>query len=920
MHRKHTTAKDGMQSARSVSHSGKTLRWYLSIRPVAVLAAAAAALLTTGLVAGPLAGVSGAAPTSHALATTGLGYTPLASPVRIADTRAGATDPSTYAGKTLAQGANLTVDVPASAAVPANASAVVVNVTAITPTNGGFLTVYPGGSIQPASANVTFTNGQTVGDNVTVGLGTDSATGSTQSFTVHNGPATGGATVDFTADVMGYYAPQTATSGAAFVGLTPARIFDSRTGSGQTGAGTTLTNGGSANVTVVGVGGVPATASAVVLNVAITNPTASSFIAAFPAGTTQPGTANQNFLAGETLSSQVVAKVGAGGAVTIANHAGNVDIVVDVDGYFTVAGGAGPLLTVLATPVRLTDTRPNGNVLSGSGGVAGGGSATAVVQGTGATAGVLSLADITTVGDGNFLTAYPTGGATPLAATVNYVPGDTYNIVENASYAAIGTGGSVSVLNGPANAAPANIVVDEAGFFAPPQPPSSSFAIVASPSPATINVLNGSVGGDTSTVTVTVTGASGSAVAADMTHLTLVPSVSLAGIGGSCGTLAPGPFNPTGGAGQFVYLYTASPIPGTCTIKATEANQAAVTTTVITQLPVTNLVSVVAAPTAITGNGITTSAITTTVTSPLGAPVVGDSVSFVLTPEPGGTCGTGLTTFPTNAAGVLTETYTSSTISPNFCQIVATEAGTLSFGSTTIDQTSGTSTVATVTVNPFPATVDVQPSPTPDFLSNITVTVQGASSTGIVGDPVQLVLTPSVTVPGAGSSCGTLGGPVTPGAIPGTFFGPTGAGGTISPIVYTASPAPGTCTITATEGNNADVGTSVITQLPVLNNVAVTAVPLVLTGNGVTTSVITATVTNPTGTTPVPGDSVTFTASINGGLPAPLGGAVLTNAAGQATISFTSFPTSEFVTITATESSSGPPGGSGSTTLDLTST
>src|ERR1019366_2991648 len=113
MHRKHTTAEDGMQNARSVSHSGKTLRWYLSFRPVAVLAAAFAALLTTGLAAGSFAGVAAAA-TPHALATSGLGYTSLASPVRIADTRAGATDPTTYAGKTLAQGANLTVDVPAS--------------------------------------------------------------------------------------------------------------------------------------------------------------------------------------------------------------------------------------------------------------------------------------------------------------------------------------------------------------------------------------------------------------------------------------------------------------------------------------------------------------------------------------------------------------------------------------------------------------------------------------------------------------------------------------------------------------------------------------------------------------------------------------------------------------------------------------
>src|SRR6185437_5139205 len=116
MHRKHTTAEDSMQTARSVSHSGKTLRWYLSFRPVAVLAAAFAALLTTGLVAGPLAGApAGAATshaTSHALATTGLGFTPLAAPVRLADTRAGASDPATYAGKTLAEGASLTIDVP----------------------------------------------------------------------------------------------------------------------------------------------------------------------------------------------------------------------------------------------------------------------------------------------------------------------------------------------------------------------------------------------------------------------------------------------------------------------------------------------------------------------------------------------------------------------------------------------------------------------------------------------------------------------------------------------------------------------------------------------------------------------------------------------------------------------------------------
>ena len=132
----------------------------------------------------------------------------------------------------------------------------------------------------------------------------------------------------------------------------------------QTGAGTTLTNGGSDNVTVGGVGGVPTFANgttAVVLNVAITNPTAFSFMYAYPTGTTAPLVANQNYTAGETLSSQVVATVNSSNQVTIANHTGNVDIVVDVDGYYTsnAATTGASLLSTLPTPIRLLDTRNN---------------------------------------------------------------------------------------------------------------------------------------------------------------------------------------------------------------------------------------------------------------------------------------------------------------------------------------------------------------------------------------------------------------------------------------------------------------------------------------------------------------------------------------------------------------------------------
>jgi len=275
MHRKQKTTDHSTQSASSVSHSDKKLRRYLSFRPVAVLAAAAAALLTTGLAAGTAVTAAGAVSTphatSHTLATTGLGYTPLASPVRIADTRAGATDPATYAGKTLSGGGSLTIDIPASAALPSTASAIVVNLSAINPGTGGFLTAYPGGGTLPLAANLTFVKGQTVSNLVTVGLGADATSGSPQSFTVYDGPTVGG-TVDFTADLEGYYSPQTATSGGALNSVGPTRLYDSRTGSGEPGAGTTLTAGHLTDDVQVtgGSTGVPTTATAVVLSAAIT--------------------------------------------------------------------------------------------------------------------------------------------------------------------------------------------------------------------------------------------------------------------------------------------------------------------------------------------------------------------------------------------------------------------------------------------------------------------------------------------------------------------------------------------------------------------------------------------------------------------------------------------------------------------------
>ena len=75
------------------------------------------------------------------------------------------------------------------------------------------------------------------------------------------------------APVQGYYVP-----------VTPFRITDTRTGSGQPNAGMTPSAAATLPVQVTGLGTVPAGASAAVLNVTAVDPTASGFLTVFPEG------------------------------------------------------------------------------------------------------------------------------------------------------------------------------------------------------------------------------------------------------------------------------------------------------------------------------------------------------------------------------------------------------------------------------------------------------------------------------------------------------------------------------------------------------------------------------------------------------------------------------------------------------------
>ncbi|MGH9919240.1 MAG: hypothetical protein ACRD6W_10300, partial [Nitrososphaerales archaeon] len=157
----------------------------------------------------------------------------------------------------------------------------------------------------------------------------------------------------------------------------------------------------------------------------------------------------------------VVLGVGEGGTITCKNAAGNTDIVVDAEGYFSPPGTAGALFNALSTPERLLDTRGSG------GAVAAGQSASVTVGGannipSNATAGVLNITDIAT--GPNYLTAFPAGSSAPTAANVNFSPGDPSMTLSNDAYATTGTDGAVDILTATSTA---NVVVDAFGYFSP---------------------------------------------------------------------------------------------------------------------------------------------------------------------------------------------------------------------------------------------------------------------------------------------------------------------------------------------------------------------------------------------------------------------------------------------------------------------
>ena len=264
--------------------------------------------------------------------------------------------------------------------------------------------------------------------------------------------------------------PVWAAPSASLISLVPARILDTRVGTGATIDGIAQREGvlgsnSSRSLHVTGRGGVPATGvDAVVLNVTAVNQTLSTFITVWPTGITRPGTSNLNPSPGITAPNLVIVKVGAGGNIDLYNSTGTVDLIADVAGYMP---SFGTYTTV--TPGRIMDSRlvSEGTVdglaqhfgalgpaqiyslqVTGRAGVPGGGVGAVAINITAAN----QTAD-------TFITAFPSDSARTNTSNLNPKPGI---VAPNMAIVKVGADGKINLFNAEGAT---DLIVDIVGWF-----------------------------------------------------------------------------------------------------------------------------------------------------------------------------------------------------------------------------------------------------------------------------------------------------------------------------------------------------------------------------------------------------------------------------------------------------------------------
>lgn len=406
-------------------------------------------------------------------------------PARILDTRRGigiSNGPLRFGDGSQASGnplfraddaANHDLQVTGVGGIPrSGVSAVLLNVTAVSPSTEGYITIGP----RPAGVGDVFDDQFTYGAwpsasnlNTTIGLTTPNlvlarvgAGGKIRLYNF-NYPT------HVIADVAGWFdttAITATTPGTSFTGINPRRLLDTRNNIGESAAvsGGKFRANDDRAFTVAGIAGIPSDAESVVLNVTAVAPTGSGYVTLYPAGTSRPDASNLNLTTGVDRSNLVVVKIGRDRQVRLFAAEADTQVIVDVLGYFKPSSTANSRTTTV-DPIRIFDTRTGVGTTRSK--MSAGQTRTVQVAGafgipTNATAVYLNVTSVNASAWG-WLAVWPTGLSRPESSNVNF-PGGT--IVPNMVIVQLGTNGTLQVYNDPAvsGTTTGDVLIDVLGY------------------------------------------------------------------------------------------------------------------------------------------------------------------------------------------------------------------------------------------------------------------------------------------------------------------------------------------------------------------------------------------------------------------------------------------------------------------------
>ena len=432
---------------------------FRSTLAVSLSAALAAVLLPAALTVAPARAADTVPPPATRTVPAQLGTFHPVTGTRVADTRSGT------GGRRGAVGPHAVADFSVAAAVPVTAASVLVNVTVTRPAGPGYLTVYAAGTTRPGTSTLNFARGQTVADLALARVGHGKQTVRRAGANVvevdqgkvrvYNGS---GGVVDVLLDVAGWYDDRSplaaaAAPGSQYVPLPVPRRIDDRV----------LTAGSPHALAVTGHFGVPAGATALLVNTTLARPTRPSYATLWsPAGTPPPRVSAVNAVAGGIRANLTAVALQPDGTLVTGVNDGRSRVVLDLLGYYAPAASGDVGRLSATAPARLLDTRTS--IGAHHRALRAGETVTVRVGGKGGVpsaqvgAAVLTVTAVAPV-HGGYLTAWATGTSRPGTSSVNFATrATTPNTVVVPT-----VNGSVNVRS---NVSGVHVLVDVTGWYA----------------------------------------------------------------------------------------------------------------------------------------------------------------------------------------------------------------------------------------------------------------------------------------------------------------------------------------------------------------------------------------------------------------------------------------------------------------------